>query len=312
MNPSDYRQVHSLMQRIEEHPTKYGAWEAALQLARIDIAPFYKEIREGLKSSDPFSRECFLEVLAENKDPEVLSELDDVFQYGASELTQSVPSLSRLRTASRLSKEFYEQVEKNSRKSHKREPHDPLDLVDAIPNIIFPEENKDYARTLIQSLSDNPDFFRYLNKEDIAMVHAMFYSNHDDPKNREYRNIKMWDFDPSGSPVEPYGLPFVGAASLQFVMDSFVRKIRNYQPEIPDGKHPLQFIGESYFHHNIIHPFYDCNGRTNFLLMDLFLLASNLPYIKMVDDDLPEYYQTLNLPEPTQFVKFLGNLIQRE
>jgi hypothetical protein len=309
MIKSDYQRAESLLRGVEGNHSKYGAWETASQLASLDIVPFYNQIVVGLRSSDPFSRECFLEVLAKNQDPDVVRELGSIFQYGSSDKTARVESLSRLRSRSNLPPEFYQGIDQVARKSTRRELSDPLELVDAIPNIIFPGENADYARTIIRRLHQDPHFFKSVTDEDVKLIHALFYVDHDNPKNQEYRPIRMWDFDPSGSPVEPYGQPFVGPSSIPFVMDSLLEKMRTHEEQ---ETHPLQFIGESFFHHNIIHPFYDCNGRTNFLLMDLFLLDSGLPYIKMVDEDLPEYYRTLNLSEPTQFIQFLGGLIKRD
>jgi hypothetical protein len=32
----------------------------------------------------------------------------------------------------------------------------------------------------------------------------------------------------------------------------------------------------------------------------------------MLDEDLPKYYDALNAPEPTPFVKFLGELVMKK
>jgi fido (protein-threonine AMPylation protein) len=303
--------VSDLFNRITNHPVKYYAWEAARQLSGFREAGIIPELREGLRSQDPFTRECCLEVLVSYQDDAVVQELGGLFQGASHRLTSEVESISRLRAIADLPTQFYSDLEREVSAKTPRKLEDVAVLVDTIPNIIFPEQNREYARAIISSYYTNPNFFRNLSEQDLHELHALFYENPQESSWRKYRTERLWDFGANQSPVEPYGQPFVGPSAISHIMASFVRKMRKYETAISEGAHTLRFIGESFFHQNIVHPYYDCNGRTNFLLMNLFLLNVGLPYIRMSYDDLPEYYRVLNRPNPTEFVRFLGNMLTK-
>lgn len=309
MTHENIGRAYNLLQDICKNPLKYLAWQAACELGKINFSDeILKQVKNKLHSSDEYTRECCLEVLVMKKDPEIIDELEGVFQNGASALTEKVESISRLRTTSTLPDKFYQDLDEKVLRYVKREElKNPLDLVDSIPNIIFPKESREHASEIIQKIYNNSKFFDNLTEEDIKELYALFHSDYNNPNHKKYRNYKLWDFGgQGGTPIEPYGQPFVGLSSIPYVMGSLVKKIRN-----DDKSNPLKFIGETFYHKNIIHPFSDCNGRTNFLFMNLYLLDSNFPYIKMTDDDLPEYYRTLNMKNPTNFVMFLGKLLKR-
>jgi hypothetical protein len=297
-----------LIKRIKTVSIKYYSWEAALELSKTNISGLEVEVLQGLNHPDPFVRECFLEVLASKNNPPIVRELRTLFQSGDSNLTYNVRSLARLRATAQLPADFYHHFERSTRSSRKNVLEDPLDLVLATPNILFPDENQEYAKSLISTLIKNPRFFLDLTEQDLFQMHIMFYTAETRQVNEGYRKIRFWEFDLSGSPVEPYRQTFVVPSSIRPLMESLLEKIREYSGKSKD-KHPLQFIGESFFYQNAIHPFNDCNGRTNILLMNLFFLHYRMPYLTMDYDNLPAYYESLNHEEPTNFVKFLGNLV---
>lgn len=302
-------QVQTLYEKVTQHPTRFAAWEAAVEMAGMDISNLQSELIAGLRAKDEFTRECCLEVLVQKNNEEIIKELKSVFQDGPRTHTGCVESISRLREHSQLPKGFYEDIDKSTRTSRRRYLQNPLCLIDAIPNIFFPEEKVGPAGEFIKQAVADRSFFLEL---DIVSAHELFYPEQDNPVNGRYRKIKLWDFDYGGSPVELFGQPFVGPASIQPTLYSLVKKIRQYSRESRKELHPVQFIGETFFQLNLIHPFYDCNGRTNFLLMNIFLLQQGLPYAKMQSQDLPEYYNALNSSVPTDFVEFLGKLITKE
>lgn len=299
--------AYTLFKNIQNWPTRYGAWQAATMLGSIECSEIIPDLRKALDSPDPYTRECCLETLAMRQYPEIVGELETVFQNGHSSLTGNVVSISRLRTKSTLPDEFYKDLDEILRETVKGVRLDyPLELID-FPEVKSPVKNRQYAAQRIRRIYTNPNFFKDLTEDDIKLLHAIFRHEFLDPNRpKGYKTIKLWDFDgPEASPSEPYGQPFVGPSSIPYVMKSLVKKFREHT-----NGHPLKFIGEEFYHQNIIHPFWDGNGRTNFLIMNLFLLHSQLPYIKMRSEDLPEYYRALNLPEPTEFVRFLGELLK--
>ena len=308
-HPQTSAKAYTLFESIQRYPTRFGAWQAAVQLGTIKCPDIIPELKKALYSPDPYTRECCLETLAMKQDPEIIGELETVFQNGNYSLTKDVVSIARLRTKSTLPDEFYKDLDGIVRESTKRVKIDNLlDLVDAVPDVALPVTNRQYAAQLIRQIYTNPNFFKDLTEDDIKLLNAMFRHEFIDPNRpKGYKTIKLWDFEgPNGSPSEPYDQPLVGPSPIPYVMISLVKKFRGHVNE-----HPLKFIGEEFYHQNIIHPFWDGNGRTNFLIMNLFLLHSQLPYVRMVDGDLLEYYRTLNLPEPTEFVRFLGELLKR-
>ena len=297
-----------LFQNMLHHRSSFWAWNSAAELSSIECPDKIPNLKVALNSPDELTRECCLEVLAAQGDPETVTELCSVFQEHDVPLTGKVKSVAQLRVSSNLPQGFYDDLDKRVLGNpHNGILNDPMYLIDEIPVIVFPNESRKFAAELIWKMYSDSKFFKNLSDSDIKMLHAMFYPDYDNPGRREYRKHKLWSFDgPEGSPSEPYGQLFTGPSSVPYLMVSLTEKLRS-QP----NAHPLNFIGDAYYHHNLIHPFDDRNGSVNFVLLNLFLLHSGLPYVKMKESDHPEYHKILNRRTPTEFVRFLGNLMVR-
>ncbi len=70
------------------------------------------------------------------------------------------------------------------------------------------------------------------------------------------------------------------------------------------------------FHHKLvyIHPFFDGNGRTARLAMNIFLLQSGYPLVIVLKNDRKKYYRVLALADKGQYeplVRFIAQAVER-
>jgi len=72
----------------------------------------------------------------------------------------------------------------------------------------------------------------------------------------------------------------------------------------------------SIVHHKLvfIHPFFDGNGRTSRLVMNILLMQSGFPLVIVLKNDRKKYYQTLSLADKRDyapFVNFIARAVER-
>lgn len=74
--------------------------------------------------------------------------------------------------------------------------------------------------------------------------------------------------------------------------------------------HPVELA--SVLHHKLvfIHPFFDGNGRTSRLAMNIILMQSGFPLAIVLKSDRKKYYQTLSLADKGDYIPFV-NFIAR-
>ena len=74
--------------------------------------------------------------------------------------------------------------------------------------------------------------------------------------------------------------------------------------------HPVELA--SILHHDLvfIHPFFDGNGRTSRLAMNIILMQVGFPLVIVLKNDRKKYYQTLSLADKGNYVPFV-NFIAR-
>jgi len=74
--------------------------------------------------------------------------------------------------------------------------------------------------------------------------------------------------------------------------------------------HPVELAG--ILHHKLvfIHPFFDGNGRTSRLAMNIILMQSGFPLVIVLKNDRKKYYQTLSAADKDDYVPFV-NFIAR-
>jgi Fic family protein len=78
--------------------------------------------------------------------------------------------------------------------------------------------------------------------------------------------------------------------------------------------HPVELA--SILHHKLvyIHPFFDGNGRTSRLVMNIILMQSGFPLVIVLKNDRKRYYQTLSEAdkgEYANFVNFIARAVER-
>ena len=78
--------------------------------------------------------------------------------------------------------------------------------------------------------------------------------------------------------------------------------------------HPIELA--AIFHHRLvsIHPFFDGNGRTTRLAMNIILLRAGYPLVVILKNDSRRYYRFLaeaDKGDPTPFVMFIAQSVQR-
>ncbi|HCU01184.1 TPA: cell filamentation protein Fic, partial [Candidatus Nomurabacteria bacterium] len=72
----------------------------------------------------------------------------------------------------------------------------------------------------------------------------------------------------------------------------------------------------SILHHKLvyIHPFFDGNGRTSRLAMNIILMQVGFPLVIVMKNDRKRYYKTLSLADKGDyalFVNFIGRAVER-
>jgi len=93
--------------------------------------------------------------------------------------------------------------------------------------------------------------------------------------------------------------------------------MRNLIDWVGDNKkkmHPVELAG--ILHHKLvyIHPFFDGNGRTSRLVMNIVLMQSGFPLVIVLKNDRKRYYQTLSSAdkgEYADFVNFIARAVER-
>ena len=70
------------------------------------------------------------------------------------------------------------------------------------------------------------------------------------------------------------------------------------------------------FHHKLvhIHPFFDGNGRTARLAMNIFLLQAGFPLVIVLKNDRKKYYRVLALADKGRYeplVRFIAQAVER-
>ncbi len=94
------------------------------------------------------------------------------------------------------------------------------------------------------------------------------------------------------------------------------RLMQNLINWVGDNKkmHPVELA--SILHHKLvfIHPFFDGNGRTSRLTMNIILMQSGFPLVIVLKNDRKKYYQTLSLADDgnyAPFVNFIASAVER-
>ena len=96
------------------------------------------------------------------------------------------------------------------------------------------------------------------------------------------------------------------ALEISRLMQNLIRWVGENKKKID----PVELA--SIVHHKLvfIHPFFDGNGRTSRLVMNIILMQSGFPLVIVLKSDRKKYYQTLSLADKGDYIPFV-NFIAR-
>lgn len=101
------------------------------------------------------------------------------------------------------------------------------------------------------------------------------------------------------------------AADVPSLMEDFVEWLNN---EDTLKLHPVEYAALAHYKLVVIHPFYDGNGRTSRLLMNLILMQAGFPPVTIKVQDRLQYYETLemaNAGDIRPFIRFIADCTEQ-
>ncbi len=159
----------------------------------------------------------------------------------------------------------------------------------------FEAMNHQDAIEFIISLSEKK---KPLKENDILDTHALILDKIEKEFSGRYRN----------SGVRIIGANFNPPNALK--IDSLMEELIQWTNKESFDLHPI--IKSSIFHHRFvwIHPFFDGNGRTARLILNLLLLKEQYPPIIILKNDRIKYYDALNKANQGDYSKLILLVIQ--
>ncbi|CAG5126444.1 unnamed protein product [Candidula unifasciata] len=140
-----------------------------------------------------------------------------------------------------------------------------------------------------------------LTLQDILDIHTRVLGYVDPTEAGRFRTTQVFvgDFTPPA------------AQELKDHMDQLVEWLNS---EEALALHPIEFAALAHYRLVAIHPFYDGNGRTSRLLMNLILMQAGFPPVSIEIDDRLTYYETLQLANDGDirpFIRFIAKCAER-
>lgn len=98
------------------------------------------------------------------------------------------------------------------------------------------------------------------------------------------------------------------------LVPSLIQDLINWYQKSPKKLHPIELA--SLIHHQLvyIHPFFDGNGRTTRLVMNIFLMRKGYPLVVILKNDRRKYYRVLKQAdkgESRPLVRFIAQAVER-
>ncbi len=136
----------------------------------------------------------------------------------------------------------------------------------------------------------------------IRNIHRLIVKETESEEVGKYRTSNVVIAGSDHNPPEASGVPFLMRDLLKWVQKN-KNKI-----------HPIEL--SAVLHHKLvfIHPFFDGNGRTARLVMNLVLMQKGYPLVVVLKNDRKKYYQTLALADKGDyrpFVRFIAQAVER-
>ncbi|XP_041367292.1 protein adenylyltransferase FICD-like [Gigantopelta aegis] len=141
----------------------------------------------------------------------------------------------------------------------------------------------------------------HLHLNDILEIHKRVLGHVDPTEAGQIRKTQVFvgDFQPP-SPAQVNGF-----------MNQFIDWLNS--DEALD-MHPIEYAALAHYKLVIIHPFYDGNGRTSRLLMNLILMQAGFPPVSVQVGERSRYYETLNKANAGDlhpFIHFIAECTER-
>lgn len=140
-----------------------------------------------------------------------------------------------------------------------------------------------------------------LTLQDILDIHMRVLGYVDPTEAGRFRNNQVYVGDFTPPP----------ASELPEQMDALVEWLNSPSSL---ALHPVEFAALAHYRLVTIHPFYDGNGRTSRLLMNLILMQAGFPPVSIEVSDRLAYYETLqqgNDGDIRPFIRFIARCAER-
>ncbi|HOW60184.1 MAG: Fic family protein [Candidatus Moraniibacteriota bacterium] len=156
------------------------------------------------------------------------------------------------------------------------------------------KEALDYLYSLVESGKNNTVSERF-----IRSLNQIVMQDIDKEWAGKYRNSGVIIGGADHKPPEALEIPRLMQNLISWVGDNSKKKM-----------HPVELA--SILHHKLvyIHPFFDGNGRTSRLTMNIVLMQSGFPLVIVLKNDRKRYYRSLSLADKGDYVPFV-NFIAR-
>lgn len=155
------------------------------------------------------------------------------------------------------------------------------------------KEALDYLYSLVEKDKENTVSERF-----IRSLNQIVMQDVDKDWAGKYRNSRVIIGGADHKPPEALEIP---------------RLMQNLIGWIDDNKKKMHSVElASILHHKLvfIHPFFDGNGRTSRLAMNIILMQSGFPLVIVLKNDRKRYYQSLSLADKGNYIPFV-NFIAR-
>lgn len=135
---------------------------------------------------------------------------------------------------------------------------------------------------------------------------------------RELNGIVMRDIDRDWAGRYRNSNVIIGGATHTppeaFEVPQLMRELVDWQTTVGQNLHPVELA--AVFHHRLvhIHPFFDGNGRTTRLAMNVVLLRAGFPLVVILKNDRKRYYRLLSGADRGDlmpFARFIAQAVQR-
>ncbi len=141
-----------------------------------------------------------------------------------------------------------------------------------------------------------------LTEDIIKDIHKIILTKINDKEAGHYRKTNVRILGAIKSPPSYF--------KIQNLMKEFINKIYQESKIL----HPIELAAKIHYGIAAIHPFFDGNGRTARLSMNLVLIQSGYPITIILNNDRKKYYSVLkkaDLDDFSPFLNFIARMVER-